>query len=234
MPLREQVHDESLEPLAADQPEEAEHEHEDEIGDHRADGRADADQHLLGGAQQIAHLPGDVEVEVQLLLNVVEEAEEVALVLGEIVGQGGGLADDRLDEQRDQQSEEDQQRDVHDDDAERLRNVAYAHPLHERPDPFCEHDRHQHGQYDADDAGEKGHQRHDRQHDQRRGHEHADAHHRPVVVLRSGLLLRGGSRTTSFGAAARFRRGGFRAGRRAAVCHRAPAYQPHKARIRRR
>ena len=82
--LREEVDGERLETVAADQPHEADDEHEDEVDDDAEDRPADGEEDIPRRVDDRAHLLGDVDIEVKLLLEPGEPVEKVLLVLGEV------------------------------------------------------------------------------------------------------------------------------------------------------
>ena len=82
--FREQVDGECLETVAAHQPEKPDHEHEDEVDDDAEDRSADGEEDVPGGVDDRADLLGDIDVEVELVLDAGEPAEEILLVGGKV------------------------------------------------------------------------------------------------------------------------------------------------------
>ncbi len=191
MGIGEEVDGERLEAVAAHQPQEADHEHEHEVDDDAEDRSADREEDLLGGADEAAHLLAHVDIEMELLLQLGEPVQEVALVRREVRGERLGLADDRLHQEHHHHGDERQQRHVHDQDSHRGRDAPAAQLGHHGADALGEHDRHEHHEDDADDAGEECHERDHAEDDQRGGHERANRDDRSHLAMREPRCLLG-------------------------------------------
>ena len=204
MGFGEQVDGERLEAVAAHQPEEADDEHEHEVDDDAEDRAADCQQDVSRRVDERAHLLGDVDVEVKLLLDPGEPLEKVLLVRGKVGGKRRSLTDNRLHEQQHHDCDEREHGDVDDQDANRPWNAAAVQVVDQWPYPLGEHDRDEHDEDDADDRREEGDQCDNAEHDERRGHERAHAD--DVDALATRCLLRLGGDAVGSNPDARFSR----------------------------
>ena len=165
---REEVDQERLEPVAGGEPEEAHHQHQDQIGHGRGDGPADGDQVLAGLSQRTLHLAGELGVaDADVPLDGDDEVDGGLLVRGEVLGQALRLAHHRLDQQGDDDHQEAEDHQVDDGDGRGAWQAQLLDPGDERPHPLGDHHRDQEEKHEAGDLDDHKDEGEDQQDDER-------------------------------------------------------------------